>query len=244
MKYTVADVKRAYKEGKFQKEKQRNFIAYITYRQISFYLTPIFLKFSVSANTVSLFAFFSTLSLPIVSLWGGELAYLYAALICLFFHILDHVDGNIARTTGKTSMFGQYLDSFSGNLYWIIIYTSIGILLEYREGTGIFFSKGGLVIGLLAALFDIFAKESRLYAKLHFADTALEYISDKVSLKNIILSSIGGFGLLIPLLLILFGALKSIDILLILLCVHAFLILLYTQIKIFSYLLRVKAQKK
>ncbi|OQX54881.1 MAG: hypothetical protein B5M53_05300 [Candidatus Cloacimonas sp. 4484_209] len=233
MKYTAAHIKASYQE-KILIEKKKAVFMYLIYRPISFYLTPIFLQFHISANKVTLIGLFISLLLPLVSIFGGDFAYLYVALLAFSFHVLDCVDGNISRITRSTSALGKYLDFFTGNVFWILLYCSIGLLIKYGDGMSKFFVEGSVVIGLLSGLFDIFGKESRSYVRLHFPDSSPEYFSDKIPLQNILSS----FGHLTPFLLIIFGYFKRIDILLILIFAHSFLIFSYSEIKIFCRLYR------
>ena len=236
MKYTVADIKRSYSREKKASEKKYHLIGHLIYRPISFYLTPIFLTVSLSANAVSLIGLFLCLLLPVVSIFGGAFAYLYMALLSFSCLILDYIDGNIARTTGKSQPLGRYLDSFSGTVYSVLLYASMGLLLEYGEGPGRFLDKGGIAIALLIALLNVFGRESRLYVKMYFADCAPQFISDGVSLKSTFFSALAGFGALDPFLIVVFGYFESLDILLVLFLLYSLSIFLYSQIRIFSSL--------
>ena len=232
MKYTAADIKRSYNKEKIAKDK-KNLVGYLVYRPISFYLTPIFLTVSLSANAVSLIGLFLSLSLPVVSVFGGAFAYLYVALLSFSCVVLDYVDGNVARTTGSSQPLGQYLDSFWGKVYWVMLCTSIGLLLQYGNDLGRFFDKGGCTIALLTAFLDVFGRESRLYVKLYLADSAPEFISGEASFKQTAFSILTGLGLLNPLLLVMFGYLKALDILLVLFLLHSVSVFLYSHMRIF-----------
>ena len=242
MKYTAADIKRSYSRDKMAKEKKLDPIGYLIYRRISFHLTPIFLTASLSANAVTLIGLFLCLLLPVVSVFGGAFAYLYVALLAFSCLVLDYIDGNIARTTGSSQPLGQYLDSFSGKVYWVLLYASIGLLLQYGKGLSRFLDEGSVTIGILAALLDVLGRECRLYVKLNLADCTPEFISDKPSLKSAFLPALAGFVLLNPVLLVVFGYFESLDILLVLFLLHSVSIFLYSQVRIFVSLYYIGTQ--
>jgi len=232
LKYTVSDVKSSFRGEKLQRELKTNLLGYLTYRQLSFYLTPIFLALSVPASVVTLITLPVCVLLPVAAIAGGKFGFLCVALLSFTYHLLDYIDGNIARTTGTTSYMGRYLDSFIGNAYWILIYTSLGLLVEYEENMVQLFSKGGVVIGLVTGIIDVFGKESRLYVKLNICDHAPEYVSDTMTIKNVVAVFLGGIGILMPFFIVVAGLVKAIDFALLFIFLHTLLIFLYTQFRI------------
>lgn len=91
-----------------------------------------------------------TLAMALAAAWlfaSGEagLAH-WAAGIFVLARFLDHVDGELARRTGKTSRFGYYFDYVAGSLSYIALF--IGIALGLSAGP-----LGGLalLLGALAA---------------------------------------------------------------------------------------------
>ena len=57
---------------------------------------------------------------------GGWAAHLGAAFFVLSFW-LDHVDGELARSTGRTSAFGHYYDLAAGGCVLVAVFVGIGI---------------------------------------------------------------------------------------------------------------------
>ena len=53
------------------------------------------------------------------------------------FHVLDCVDGNMARTAGTASKLGGLVDGFVDLSFWCLLFLSLGLLVE-RAGGGIF----------------------------------------------------------------------------------------------------------
>jgi len=68
---------------------------------------------------------------------GGEHAYVGVAALGFCFHVLDCVDGNMARTTNRTSGLGALLDGTLDMCFWAALFASIGLLVEHAGG-GIF----------------------------------------------------------------------------------------------------------
>lgn len=231
MKKTIAQIKASYSK-KSLREKKYGFFMYLIYRPLSFYLTPLFLSLSFSANAVTLIGLVLAICLPVIAIFGGQFAFIYVSIVGFSYLVLDCVDGNIARITEKGGFLGQYLDSLTGIIFWTMLYSSIGILVE-NEGNGIgFISSNGLLLGLLAAILDILGRESRNYIKLNFPDSLPKYFSEKDHLLSKVKTIILGFGHLIPFLLIFFGYLNLPYILLIGIIINSSLTFCYVQIKI------------
>lgn len=58
----------------------------------------------------------------------------------------DHLDGELARQTGKTSRFGHLYDFLVGGLNYTLLFASMGVGLAAREG------RWAAVLGISAAL--------------------------------------------------------------------------------------------
>ena len=233
-KYSIADIKNSYDKKKLIKEKKNDFFMYLIYRPISFYFTPPFLKLKISANIVSLMNLFICLLLPASAFINSSLSFVYIAILTFFYFILDCVDGNIARITQKSTPLGQYLDSFAGKLFWISLYSSIGLLTTFQEKN--LFGKWGVVVGLLAGIFYIFGRESRAFVKFNFSQHFPKSFLDRISFLSIFLSSVE----LAPFMLIILGYFNSIDWLLIFFLAHSFLFFAGSQKMIFSTLRNIK----
>ena len=235
MEYTVTDIRISYQE-KMLKERKKSFFMYSIYRPISFYLTPAFLKCHISANLVTLIGLLILSTFPVVSVFGGEFAYLYVALLAFSFLTLDCVDGNISRITGSSSAFGQYLDSFAGNVFWVLLYFSVGLLTRYGKDVSSFFVEWGVVFGLLSALFDILGRESRAYVKLNLRNILPEYYPESKSSLSLFMSILSGFRHTIPFLLVIFGYLNFLNVLLVLVFVYSIFRFFYSELRIFFQL--------
>jgi phosphatidylglycerophosphate synthase len=239
MKFTVKDVRSAYSDEKREKELRQNLIGFLVYRQISFYLTLLFLQLNISANSVTNFTLIFISSLPFVAIHAGQHAYILIALLCFIYHCFDYADGNIARVTKTTSKYGIYMDSLLGNLYWTSLYVSIGILVDKIVPVTSFFYKKGVIIGLISSILRILSKISRLYYK-HYIERETKdssFIKEPGHLiMKLAISVIPSAAYLVVPLMLITGYLKHLSITLVFCFSFELLIFIYSQYHIIKNL--------
>jgi phosphatidylglycerophosphate synthase len=90
-------------------------------------------------------------------LLAGAGAGLGAALVMIAF-LLDHADGELARLTGRTSVFGHYYDLFADALVTSALFVGIGLGLD-AGGFGVSAARLGLIAGAGIALAILFRME-------------------------------------------------------------------------------------
>jgi phosphatidylglycerophosphate synthase len=137
IRYTVADVRASYGPGRRWSELEGELPSFLLYRPVSFWITPFFLRLGIPATAVTLTAGLLSMSLPFVAWHAGAHAYVTVAVIALVVHVMDCLDGNIARTSERTSDVGALLDGFVDLCFWSLYLVSIGILVR-QAGGGIF----------------------------------------------------------------------------------------------------------
>lgn len=106
-----------------------NFLARMTYRKISEPVAVLLSKTPITPNQVS---FISITSSAIAGIFFSLGEWKYSAIGYLFLQLtllMDHVDGNLARYTNKSSVFGNWVDEISNKLhkFFFVIGLSIGI---------------------------------------------------------------------------------------------------------------------
>ncbi|UCC94474.1 MAG: CDP-alcohol phosphatidyltransferase family protein [Candidatus Omnitrophota bacterium] len=113
-KYSMRQIKDAYIQKK-DWEKQFPTIYYFS-RPISFYLTYLIIRITDIPSRVVWFGFFvglmgclAFLFIPHCTVWLG-------ISLIMSFAILDAVDGNIARVSGKVTYYGKFLDGVIGEI--------------------------------------------------------------------------------------------------------------------------------
>ncbi|MBF0107032.1 MAG: CDP-alcohol phosphatidyltransferase family protein [Deltaproteobacteria bacterium] len=82
-------------------------------RQISFLMTPLFIRCHISANAASYLKGVSGLVASLLLCLGTQAGLVLG--IMLYFvtrQIMDLIDGNIARVTGTSSFYGKFIDGF------------------------------------------------------------------------------------------------------------------------------------
>jgi phosphatidylglycerophosphate synthase len=236
MKNSIASIKNSYTEKMIREKKISPFMSFI-YRPLSFYPTQPFLLLAISANTVTLSGLILAICLPIVAILGGKFAFVYVSGIAFCCLLLDCIDGNIARVTQKSSGLGTYLDSLGGKVFWIMLYLTIGILVQHENGKLAPVSRNGAVIGLSTALADLLGRSSRDYVKLTFPKLSSALFQDEIRSATFYKSMFLGARHLIPFLLVLFALFNSISLLMIGAFIHCLLIFFYCQSKIIFRLL-------
>jgi len=80
-----------------------------------------------------------------------------AALSFMLAVLVDHMDGELARMTGKTSTFGHYFDYIAGSLIYTFLFCGLGIGLYRREA-----DEAALWVGLAAGMSNLLIVSLRL----------------------------------------------------------------------------------
>ena len=127
-RYTVADVRKTYGDERAREEWYGDWASALIYRPISFWLTPGFLRLSISATSVTCSMIAAALAIPALAALAGPDALVPIALLAFACMVLDCVDGNIARATGTASEAGAYLDFMADVVYRIAMYATVGYL--------------------------------------------------------------------------------------------------------------------
>ena len=84
----------------------------LLFSKISYFVTPFFLYFKFSANSVTLINFFLSIVSVLILLFFPNY-FIYSILIFTLYRILDFVDGSIARFTSSGTFFGKFVDGLS-----------------------------------------------------------------------------------------------------------------------------------
>ncbi len=127
-------MKASYPPDKAFSEMEGELPSYLIYRPLSFYVTPLFLRLRVPILAVTLASGVLALLMLSIAIRGGPYAYLFVAAIGVAFHVLDCVDGNMARTLGRPSRFGGLVDGFIDMSFWAMLFVSLGLLVRHMGG--------------------------------------------------------------------------------------------------------------
>lgn len=122
------------------------------YRQISVYLTYLFLKMKWSANAVTLFSVvFGFLGFYFYSLGTPE-GYVWGALMMGLFLLVDYSDGEVARYNDDQTMTGLFIELFAHYFINSFIYMGLAFgIYKHTQSEGVFLVA---FLGLIGILFS------------------------------------------------------------------------------------------
>ena len=126
----LAQLRAAYTPEKAWQEMSGELPAYLLYRPISFLVSWPLLTLGVPASAVTALCLLIGLGLPILAALGASQAFLPVALGALCFHVLDCVDGNLARARGTSSRLGAWFDGFADQVFWTGLYLALGLMVR------------------------------------------------------------------------------------------------------------------
>jgi phosphatidylglycerophosphate synthase len=162
-------VRRSYSAEKRWSELQGELPAFLIYRPLSFYLALPLLRLRVPVLAVTLASGGVALGMIWVAWRGGPYAHWGVAALGFAFHVLDCVDGNMARTTGQLSKLGGLLDGFIDMVFWCLLFLSIGLLVEHAGG-GVLGGRAA-EIGLGLAVLVLLNRATRESYAARYGDT-------------------------------------------------------------------------
>lgn len=195
-RYSLAEVRRSYTSEKAFAEMQGDFPCYLIWRPISFLVATLFLNLGVPVLAVTAMSFLIEISLPFVAIHGGENAWLTVACLGMAYHVFDCVDGNMARTRGQASRFGAWIDGVLDMGFWVLLITSLGLLVE-RTGGGVL-GERALPFAMALALVVLINRLARDQYETLFADKTYikSEISERLSWRDWLLISLVGLEFL------------------------------------------------
>ena len=95
-------------------------------------LIRLFVRWGISANQVTYLSFFFGLAAAGTILLRTKTGILLASIFMLVHIILDKCDGNVARVTGKTTDYGNWLDQVVGYITHSILFASIAAAVNTK----------------------------------------------------------------------------------------------------------------
>lgn len=110
-------------------------------KKISFWLS----KTKVSPNFITFLNIILSVLASSLILLGGRLNFLLFGVWIIIFHILDVVDGKLARLKSQGSLFGKWIDCGGDKLVMNVWYLVITISLYLKSGK-VFFLFAGLIL--------------------------------------------------------------------------------------------------
>jgi len=232
--HTVSEIKRLYVAQKLRDEMRGEWGAAVFYRWISFFISALFIKCGVSANTVTGISIILCLLLPLVLLVNPDEAYIYLALGGFTIAILDCVDGNIARVTNTTSAKGQYIDFIADIFYRTSLYATLGFIVQAAYSNDFFMIRFAGFFCLMAAILAVTARLCRIYVEKRFPDvrpagSGNDQGSLAHNIKSYIFSFVSGLDHLLPIFILIAGIYGMLFWVMIWILFYSLLDFIYTQ---------------
>ena len=116
-------------------------------RHVSKFATPVLLRLPISANQITI----TSLATGLTACWcfaqGTHRLAVAGGIIFFVTYVLDHCDGEVARSRGETSTFGWWLDSFVDWIVHSAFFIALGISAMRNYGAEVW-----LWMGVIAAL--------------------------------------------------------------------------------------------
>ena len=163
-------MRRSYTPEKRWSELEGDLPSFLLYRPVSLVLTPPALWLGLSPSAVTSVGLIVSLALPLAAWLGGPLAFVWVAALALVNHVLDCLDGNIARTTGRSSRAGALYDGFCDLVFWALYFLAIGILTNRLASGPV--ADHAVELSLALALLVLLHRELRDSYALEFAARA------------------------------------------------------------------------
>lgn len=219
-----------------EKKKKSSLWARFFSRPISFIFTYFFINCGFSPNMVSLISIVDVTIACVMIILGGNFI-LPGILLYAFWHVLDCVDGNIARVKKLSSYTGEFFDALSGYTANCLIYLSVGVA-AYKTTLYTDIDYMFLIFGASASIADIFSR--LIYQKYLVTEYSIGMINDKSNavesrkhglyhIADLIMKNMSFASLFIPLLIIAYFC-GHMDILITAYFVYCFLVLLATVV--------------
>jgi archaetidylinositol phosphate synthase len=111
---------------------------------------------SVTPNQITTLSLILGLVASALFAWGEWTAVLWAAGLVTVARFIDHMDGELARQSGKTSKFGAMYDSLTGSACYGAMFLGMGYA-EWRHGSGdwvLWLSLAAMVLIVVNMLFQ------------------------------------------------------------------------------------------
>jgi phosphatidylglycerophosphate synthase len=174
----LADVRRSYTLEKAWTELEGELPVYLIYRPLSFPVSWALLRLGVPILAVTLCSGVLACTMVTLAWRGGPHAFWAVAALGFCFHVLDCVDGNMARTAGRSSNLGGLIDGLIDMTYWALLFLSMGFLVEHAGG-GVLGDRA-VAFGLGLAVIVLLNRQTRDNFALNFSRSGATYFKSEI----------------------------------------------------------------
>ena len=162
-------------------------------RPISFPLSWLALRMGLSPSFVSYFSAFLCIFSGILFALPIPMLTLIGAILFNFFAVLDCVDGNMARVSGKASLWGGWADAITGFIAYTSVFFASGVYIYLKT----LWWPVLLVSGLTASANLLTRIAYQMYKNI-----VGESAHGSVSFERMLAENVGITGFLMPLILL------------------------------------------
>lgn len=176
MKITYQDLKRTFPEEKKSVESLYGKI--IPVRELSYIVTIPFLRMGITAFQASIISIICALSANVFLSLPFSYARVIGVILVPVWHLLDCVDGNIARYNQTASEYGEVVDAVSGYYMFAFFPLALGVA-SYNISENYFGLPAWvfLLLGGIASVSDILMR--LIHQKYVYASQKIESITGK-----------------------------------------------------------------
>lgn len=135
------------------------------------------IKLKISANWITTFATLLALGGCVLIALGDYWHVLIGVVLLNIRHVLDYVDGTVARATKTVDNFGRWYDRTADEIIDVAMPVSIGVGL-YLHGYGLFY----LILGFVYALAHTLSALSLVHIELVYKEPPHKFYKPKFSL--------------------------------------------------------------
>lgn len=157
----------------------------LIFRTLSFFVTPFFLQFNISANVTSYCILFIGLYAAIIISIGSSLSLKIGLIFFFIAEVFDRVDGNIARVQNTATFYGRFIDGYIDIIILCVIRLSFSYVLFIKYQYNLLMWIG-IICTILTPLhhltFDRYSAFAR-WIKEEKQINIKPYIVNKISLK-------------------------------------------------------------
>lgn len=183
VKYTYNYIKKSLPS---KKNGRSSFWTRIIVRPLSFPFTYLFINSGWTANKVSILSWYVIFVASLLMCFNNFWLILSGIILVFFWHVLDCVDGNIARCKKKKTYMGDFYDAIAG--YGPYSFTTIGLSVAAYNTTNLIpneFRWLILVIGGFAAMINLYTRLiHQKYLACFFAAKSILNETEDINLKD------------------------------------------------------------
>lgn len=139
-------------KASFKSMDTEEFLDICTNRPIGYLWARLFQKLGIHPNVVTILSIILGIAAGIMFYFPDMTHTIIGIALLMWANHYDSADGQLARMTGKKTLWGRILDGFAGDLWFISIYAAICLRLQHQPTPFLPEREWGLYIWMLGAV--------------------------------------------------------------------------------------------